>query len=85
MISVFSVSARDWRMVFDRSTATVRSTSPGNEATRRGSSARTLSIASMMLAPGCRDSTTATPGLPFTSPAFRRSSTESVTSATRTV
>ena len=30
----------------------------------------------MMFAPGWRDSTTATPGLPLTSPALRRSSTE---------
>ena len=45
MISVFSVSASDWRMVLDRSTATVRLMSPGNEAARRGSSARTLSTA----------------------------------------
>jgi len=52
MTSVFSVSASDWRMVLDRSTAIVKSTSPGNEAARRGNSARTLSTASMMLAPG---------------------------------
>ena len=32
MISVFSVSCSDCRIVFDRSTATVRSTSPGSEA-----------------------------------------------------
>src|SRR5271166_2049462 len=82
MISVFSVSARDCRMVFERSTATVRLTSPGRAAIRRGNSARTLSTAVMMFAPGWRDSTTATPGLPLTSPALRRSSTESTTSAT---
>ena len=74
--SVFSVSCSDCRMVFDRSTATVRSMSPGSEAIRRGSSARTPSTAWMMLAPGWRDRTTATPGLPLTRPALRRSSTE---------
>ena len=45
-------------MVFDRSTATVRSMSPGNEAASRGSSAFTPSTAWMMLAPGWRDKTT---------------------------
>ena len=80
--SVFSVSCSDWRMVFDRSTATVRSTSPGSEAIRRGNSARTPSTALMMFAPGWRDRITATPGLPLTRPALRISSTESTTSAT---
>ena len=80
--SVVSVSVSDCLMVFDRSTATVRSTSPGSEAIKRGNSARTLSTAWMMLAPGWRDKTTATPGFPLTRPALRRSSTESRTSAT---
>ena len=82
MTSVFSVSCSDCLMVFERSTATVRSTSPGSDAIRRGSSARTPSTAWMMFAPGWRDRITATPGLPLTRPAFRRSSTESRTSAT---
>ena len=76
MISVFSVSARDCRMVFERSTAIVRLTSPG----RGGDEARQFGPhvvdCVMMFAPGWRDSTTATPGLPLTSPALRRSSTE---------
>ena len=82
MTSVFSVSCNDCLIVFDRSTATVRSTSPGSDAIRRGSSARTPSTASMMFAPGWRDRITATPGLPLTRPALRRSSTKSRTSAT---
>ncbi len=81
-ISVFWVSASDCRIVVERSTATVRSTSPGSEAISRGNSAFTASTTSMMLAPGCRETITATPGLPSTRPALRRSSTESTTSAT---
>ena len=76
MMSVLCVSASDCRMVVERSTAIVRSTSPGSEAISRGSSAFTALTTSMMLAPGWRDTITATPLLPLKRPALRRSSTE---------
>src|SRR6202046_4191496 len=50
--NVVSVSVSDCLMVFDRSTATVRSTSPGSEAIKRGNSARTLSTAGVVLGAG---------------------------------
>ena len=77
MTSVFSVSASDWRMVFERSTATVEVDVAGQRRRRAAAVRRcTPSTASMMFAPGWRDRTTATPGLPLTRPALRRSSTE---------
>ena len=64
-------------MVVDRSTAIFSVTSAGSDASRRGSSARTPSIASMMFAPGWREMTITTPGRPLIKAALRRSSTES--------
>ena len=53
--SVHNVSSSEPRMVMERSTATVSSTSPGSALMRLGSSCFTASTASMMLAPGMRD------------------------------
>src|SRR5260370_395452 len=54
----------------------------GIEAWSRGSRESTRSTASMILAPGWRNTIISTPGWPLTRPALRTSSTESCTSAT---
>ena len=82
MTSDFSTSRSDPRIVGDRSMATASVTAPGMEASSCGSRARTRSTVSMMFAPGCRNRITSTAGFPLASPAARRSSTESCTSAT---
>ena len=80
--SVRSTSCREARMVVVRSSTTPRSMAPGIAAASRGSSARTRSTVSMMLAPGWRKMMTSTAGRPLASPALRTSSTESSTRAT---
>ena len=82
MTRVLIVSASEPRMVIERSTTMVRSVSPGKDAISRGSSALTPSTAWMMLAPGSRKRMRPIAVLPSTSPALRRSSTESTTSPT---
>ena len=59
-----------------------RSMSLGMAANKCGIAAFTLSTVSMMLAPGWRNTTARTAGLPCEIPACRRFSTESRTSAT---
>ena len=81
IIRLRSTSRRDARMVVERSEATAISTSPGRAARSSGSSARTRSTVSMMLAFGSRDSRTSTAGAPSAMPWLRRFSTESSTSA----
>ncbi len=80
--SVSSVSLSDCRIVVLRSMAMVTLTSAGIAASSCGSSAFTLSIVSMMLAPGWRNRMISTDGWPLDSPRLRTSSTESSTSAT---
>ena len=82
MSSVSSTSCSEPRMGGVRSSTTDRLTAPGRAASSCGSSSRTLSTVSMMLAPGWRNMITMTAGLPLTNPAARRSSTESWTVAT---
>ena len=77
-----STSRRDARIVVVRSDTTVMSIPRGIDSWSRGSKAFTRSTVSMMLAPGSRKRITSTEGRPLARPWLRRSSTESVTSAT---
>ena len=79
---VSSVSLSELRMVVLRSMATVTLTSAGMAACSAGNSAFTLSMVSMMLAPGWRNRITSTDGWPLDRPRLRTSSTESLTEAT---
>ncbi len=80
--SVSSVSCNAARIVVVRSLAMVTWTSLGSAASSSGSAAVTWSTVSMMLAPGWRNSSTTTEGVPSDRPMLRRFSTESITSAT---
>ena len=80
--SVISTSRSEARIVVVRSITTERSMPPAIDARSCGSSARTWSTVSMMLAPGWRKMMTRIDGLPFVSPRLRTSSTESTTLAT---
>ena len=81
--SVSSTSCTEARMVVVRSDDHGQGRSPAeSRPAAAGSSARTRSTVSMMLAPGWRKTMIRTAGLPLASPALRRSSTESCTSAT---
>ena len=57
-------------------------TAGGTRARSSGSSARTLSTVSMILAPGWRETIMRTAGFPFARPPVKMFSTESVTVAT---
>ncbi len=78
--SVASTSCSEERIVVERSIATETSIDDGIEASSSGSSARTLSTVSMMLAPGWREMMISTAGLLLARPALRIFSTESTTS-----
>ncbi len=82
MSRVSSTSCSEARIELVLSVATCRSMSPGNWALSSGSSARTPSTVSMMLAPGWRVTSTTTAGLPLNSPSVRTSSGPSLTVAT---
>ena len=79
--SVSSVSRNESRMVVLRSMATVTLTSAGMAACKCGNDSFTLSMVSMMLAPGWRKTMTSTDGWPLDRPRLRTSSTESFTAA----
>jgi hypothetical protein len=81
MRSEICTSKNDARIVVVRSSTTDSFMAGGMEAWRRGRRASTLSTVSMMLAPGCRNTTRSTARLPLARPALRMSSTESCTSA----
>jgi hypothetical protein len=82
MTSVNSTSRSEPRMELVLSDATCSVTSGGSCACSSGSSARTLSTVSMMLAEGCRVISTMIAGSPLNRPSVRVSSTPSSTSAT---
>ena len=80
--SVISTSCSEARIVFERSTASVRSIAGETEAFSCGISPFTRSTILMMLAPGCRYTIITTAGLPLARPSVRAFSTESMTSPT---
>ena len=80
--SVSSTSRSDARIVVVRSRTTESLIAVGMAAASCVTWPRTRSTVSMMFAAGCRNTTSSTAGLPSTSPAARRSSTESWTLAT---
>ena len=82
IIRVNSISASDARMELVLSDATATSMSCGSCARSSGTSARTRSTVSMMLAFGSRVTSTMIPGWPLKSPSVRRFSTPSITFAT---
>ena len=82
IINVISTSRSDARIELVLSEATSTLMSCGNWARNSGSSARTPSTVSMMLAPGSRVISTTMAGCPLKSPSVRRFSTPSTTVAT---
>src|SRR5208282_5724754 len=70
MTSVSSVSRSDARMVIERSEAKVMSRPAGSAAWSLGIELRTSSTVEMMFAPGWRNTTTSTDGLPSARPRF---------------